>query len=437
MKAEPATPDPTGPIFISYRHSDGIDLAAELAGLLRAAGIPVWRDKDDLPPGDTEHRLTQAISAGISGAVIVTTADIANSTVVKFLEAPLLLQIHDDYPEFALAVANAIENEHGSLDYTAPDKLLGVKPGTLAGVDQHRVDRAELLHIVDRLLRQRVANHRAHVADTHLFELSVQTRNAPQSFDRTLGQLDIRLRPAGHGRLPSAAGLSDLRDTIGLLPDAVTQSAAERVRIRGGAHLCVAFALGASLPSSRIGHMEVFDQQGSAWSSAGEARFTSPPHIYVERQAINSGVAAPGRRAVGVYLDLLAQRSDAAFDQYLEANDQDLTAWQHMRSSGGDLLDPSLAGATAADAAAHIRALANDHANADVHLLLRCPFPIAMLMGRLTNTLRVVAYEWDDSDDGIDADGRPCYVPALRVRASAATGVIEEVLLRDTRDDRS
>src|SRR5690606_7525643 len=77
VKAEPATPDPTGPIFISYRHSDGIDLAAELAGLLRAAGIPVWRDKDDLPPGDTEHRLTQAISAGISGAVIVTTADIA------------------------------------------------------------------------------------------------------------------------------------------------------------------------------------------------------------------------------------------------------------------------------------------------------------------------------------------------------------------------
>jgi hypothetical protein len=69
------------------------------------------------------------------------------------------------------------------------------------------------------------------------------------------------------------------------------------------------------------------------------------------------------------------------------------------------------------------------HGNAEVHLLLRCPFPLAVLTGRLTNTLRIVAYEWDDSDPVEGSDYRARYVPTLRVRASANKGAIEEVLV--------
>lgn len=428
MTAE-ATPDPTDPVFISYRQQDGTQITAELAWLLRAAGIPVWRDKDDLPPGDTEKRLTQAISAGISGAVLVTTPDIANSTVVKFLEAPQLLELHHSHPWFALAIANAVETKHGSLDFAAPDTLLGVKPGTLTRVDQHPVDREGLLRIVQQILWHRMVNHRARVTDTQTFELSLQTRNKPQSYDRTPSQLDIRIRPSEHERLPSTAGLKDLKETIAFLPDAVTRSAAQRVRIRGGAHLSVAFAVGAALPSSRVGHMEVIDQEGKSWTSSGEARSPSPPHIRVQAQASNSDPTTTGRRAIAVYLDLIEEPSPAAFDRYIAENRQYLSAWQHLRSTSGDLLDSSLAGAIAADAAARIRSLANNNANAEVHLLLRCPFPIAILLGRLSNTLRVLVYEWDDSDEATDDAGRPRYAPTLRVRASAATGVIEEVLL--------
>lgn len=151
------TTDPTGPIFISYRQKDGTAVAAELAWLLRAAGLPVWRDRDDLPPGDTENRLTQAISAGISGAILVVTPDIVNSNVVKSVEAPHLLELHHSQPEFALAIANAVETEHSSPDYAAPDTLLDVEPGNLAGVDQHPTDRAGLLHIGHQLLWHRAA----------------------------------------------------------------------------------------------------------------------------------------------------------------------------------------------------------------------------------------------------------------------------------------
>ena len=39
-------------------------------------------------------------------------------------------------------------------------------------------------------------------------------------------------------------------------------------------------------------------------------------------------------------------------------------------------------------------ALASTHR---VHLFLRTPFPVALLLGRALNTLEVTLYEWDDS----------------------------------------
>ena len=427
----PLTPhDASDPIFISYRQADGTEITAQLAWLLRAAGIPVWRDRDDLPPGDTEARLRQAIADGISGGVLVVTPDIENSEIVKHVEAPQLLELHRTHDAFTLGITNSVERIPGKLDYTAPDRLLGQRHGTLGGVDQHAADRHGLRKLVQGLLWQRIAHHRDQVTSAGgTFSLSVQTRNAPQVYDRTGGQLDIRLRPSIRERLPSRAGLEDLKDTIGLLPDAVTRSGARSIRVRGGAHLSIAFALGAALPSSRVGHMDVVDQQGHTWASSGEARFPSPTQVQITATGATPSPTTKGRPTVAVYLDLLPQRSDAAFDRYLDDNGTHLTAWRHLTSTGADLLDPPAAGVIAADAAANIREISNDNANAQVHLLLRCPFPIALLLGRLTNTLRLVVHEWDDSDPVRGDDYRARYVPSLRIRTSAVEGVIEEVLL--------
>jgi hypothetical protein len=424
------TPDASDPIFISYRQKDGTNITAELAWLLRAAGLPVWRDKDDLPPGDTETRLNQAIGEGISGGVLVTTPDLINSEVVKHVEAPLLLKLHASHPIFALAIANGVEKAPGTVDYSAPDQLLGLRPGALRGVDQQPATRNGLIALVQKLLWHRIAYQRDRVAaDGGTFSLSLQTRNHPQVYDRTSSQIDIRVRASEHERLPSVAGLHDLQETIAFLPDAVTRSSARRLRIHGGAHLSVAFALGAALPSSRVGYMEVIDQQEASWSSDGEPRFASPPQLRVAAESSKTPYARKERPAVAIYLDLLPYRSDAAFERFIEERGENLAAWQHLTSANEGLLDHAAAGAIAADAAAHLRMLSNSHANAEVHLLLRCPFPLAVLTGRLTNTLRVVTYEWDDSDPVEGSNYRARYVPTLRVRASATKGAIEEVLL--------
>lgn len=85
-----------GPVFISYRQSDGTDQAESLENLLRAAGLVVWRDRTDLRPGTTINRLEQALTHGLSAAVLVVTPEIAKSDIVRERELPRLLQLDAD-----------------------------------------------------------------------------------------------------------------------------------------------------------------------------------------------------------------------------------------------------------------------------------------------------------------------------------------------------
>lgn len=420
--------NPTDPVFVSYRQSDGTEITAEFAWLLRAAGIPVWRDRDDLPPGDTEQRLSEAMSAGLSGAVLVITPDVTKSEVVQHVESPELIKLHTEHPNFVLGIANTIEREPGKIDYDAPDRVLLKRHGTLSGVDQTPTTRAGLIKLVGKLVFHRIAAQRELNRTDDTFNINIQTRNTPQVYDRTGSELDIRVRPNTHERLPSIPGLQDLADVIGFLPDAVTRSSAKRVRVSGGAHLSVAFTLGAALPSSRVGHLEIVDQRGDLWASTTEATIPDPARLQVTGTGTNTQPNHTGRPKVAAYLDLLPLNSDTAYDRYLETNGDALTAWLHLRPVADGLLSPAEAGTLAAEAAHHIRALSATNNNAEVHLLLRCPFPIAVLLGRLCNTLRLTTYEWDDTDPETGDDYRARYVPTMKIRPSATTGAIQEVL---------
>lgn len=429
MTADPGIRiDPANPVFLSYRHQDGTRITSRLAWLLRASGVPVWRDKDDLPPGDTIARLQQAIDDGISGGVLVITPDIVNSKIVRDIEAPRLLALHKASPEFTLGIANAVTGGSTKPNYTEPDRLLGLAPGTLSGVDQQPASKAGLHTLVKGLVNSRIAHLRSTIAaDDQTLTISIQTRNTPQVFDRTEGHLDIRLRPTNDGRLPSRRGLSDLQEVIDLLPHSVVRSGAKRVRILGGAHLSVALALGAALPSTRIGNIEIIDQGGTSWTSGSAAVFTNPPAVRVVSQATNP--TPRGHPAVAVYADMLPTRSDAAYDRFLDEHRTHLSAWIHLTYVDDEaLMDPALAGRIAADLAAHLRQLSAGNKNAEIHLLLRCPFPLAVLLGRLTNTLGLVVYEWDNSNL-TPGDYRPRYDPCMRVTTSSGTGVISELLL--------
>ena len=59
--------------------------------------------------------------------------------------------------------------------------------------------------------------------------------------------------------------------TLSLTCDAVYAAGARTVRTMGGAHLSIALAIGAALPETKIGTVEVLDLRGALWKSNSPA----------------------------------------------------------------------------------------------------------------------------------------------------------------------
>ncbi|MXV91100.1 MAG: toll/interleukin-1 receptor domain-containing protein [Acidimicrobiia bacterium] len=418
--------EPRGPVFISYRHSDARALAESLAWALRAAGVPVWHDVTDLPPGDTDRRLGEALASGLSGAVVIVTPEIGQSQVIRDLELPRLLDLEQE-SNFTLAVGSTVEagGSAGSLDYSAPDRLLGQPPGTLQRLNQRRVARVEeRAELANALARQRLARLRTEIENAGgVLVVDIQTRVPPVATAQD-GDLVLRLRPPVDGeRRPHRGGLEDLHRFLGELPLLIATAGAHAVRVRGGAHLSVACAIGAALPTTLVGTVEVVDTAGHTWVLPGQAPSPTGERLC---EAVTPGGYNYGRGPVLAFIDLLPQQSDAAFDAMLRSGRPAFAGVLHLRPRTAGLLNPGDAEMLVGELNAEIRALANTHRTTEVHLLLRCPYSVAVLLGRTLNTLTINLYEWEDTPDG-DSGPNPRYVPSIVLRSGSGGSPIDRI----------
>ena len=419
---------PRGPVFLSYRHSDGADLAIALAWALRSAGVPVWLDRSDLPPGDTERRLEEAMQSGLSGAVLIVTPDIGASSVVKDIELPQLLGLEAD-GAFTLSIASTIVAEAGGLDYSAPDRLLSRTVPTLKGLRQDSaLTSRDIADIARSHCRQRMEALQEGIESAgQVIDINLQTRIIPSAIG-PYGDLVVRLRPPMNGdRRPHRQGLEDLRLFLGDLPHLLEIAGARRAKVSGGAHLSVAFALGAALPTTLLGDVEVVDTAGHTWTSSDNAPAPAASTRLLE-VIDRSTRGSPIGDAV-VYVDLLPTRSDSAFDRLVEARLGQLASVFHIRPVAEGNLLPEDAGAIVAEASHAIRQAASRSETSEVHLLLRCPWTVGLLLGRTLNTIRVSLYEWEDGPDDGESRLAPRYLPSLLVRSGAGGSPIESVVL--------
>lgn len=420
------TVEPRGPVFISYRHSDGGALAESLAWALRAAGVPVWHDVTDLPPGDTDQRLSEALASGLSGAVVIVTPEIGRSQVIRDLELPRLLELERE-SEFTLAVGSTVEasDRAGSLDYSAPDQLLRLPSGTLQRLNQRRVaDAEERAALANVLARQRVARLRTEIeAAGGVLVVDIQTRVPPIAAPQD-GDLVLRLRPPVDGeRRPHHGGLEDLHRFLGELPLLIATAGARAVRVRGGAHLSVACAIGTALPTTLVGPVEVVDTAGHTWVLSGQAPSPTGERLC---KAVTPPGYNYGHGSVLAFIDLLPQQSDAAFHAMLRSGRAAFAGALHLRPRAAGLLEPRDAEMLVGELNAEIRALANTHRTTEVHLLLRCPYPVAILLGRTLNTLTINLYEWEDAADG-DSGSDPRYIPSIVLRSGSGGSPIDRI----------
>lgn len=430
LKGPPQIPagavDTRGPVFISYRQSDGTNLAIDTAWALRAAGVPVWHDRSDLPPGDTERRLAEAIESGLSGAVLLVTPELEHSSVVREIELPQLLELELDR-RFTFSILSTIELEEGKLDYDAPDMLLRQPRGRLKrlkqepALTQRQIADAARAHGQRRM--QAVRN--GVKAAGCVLTIDVQTRIPPFA-TRVDADMVLRLRPPMEDqRTPHHLGLRDLRLFLADLPQLAALAGAEHVTVRGGAHLTAAYALGAALPTTLIGRIDVLDTTGDVWSLGGNAPDPDFSHRLLSvKQTAQSSVYD---EEILVYLDLLPTRSDSAFDDLAAKNADRFASTYHIRPTRDGNLRADEAAAIVGEASRTIRELAGKSQTSELHLLLRSPWTVALLLGRTLNTIRVRLYEWEDGPDTDGSSIAPRYVPSLVVRSGAGGSPIEKV----------
>lgn len=416
-----------GPVFISYRQSDGTAQADALEDLLRAAGLVVWRDRTDLRPGTTTDRLEQALTRGLSAGVLVVTPDIAYSDIVRERELPRLLQLDAD-PNFSLCIANTVArtSKASKCDYDAPDRLLRLAPArTLADKKQADMLRPSgEVEIVRDLLMHRIEQRKPIIrSEERDFTIRVQSRPASSALDADEDDLHIRLKPSDEGRLPSQGGLELLQKTLPLISDAVYAAGAKSVRISGGAHLSIGLALGASMPETKIGKVVVIDPEGNDWASTAPDDDPQDTELTIEPAQIEQDQAAAPVHRVAALVTLTQHADRTAFDQLVHDSAAGFDAAEVISVRGAERIDPREAARLSAAVAEQIRRLSASQGRADVHLAFHGPYTMAVLVGRYLNTLRTTVYEWD----GNNTYG-PRYKPVIILEPGVTNGPITEVL---------
>lgn len=450
--------DPRGPVFISYRHSDGMEIADQLTWLLHAAGIPVWHDDEGLTTGSIEARIKKAMAKGLSGGVLVVTPDAKNSKTIKKVEAPGLLRIHEENPDdFSLTVINAVSSGK-QLDINEPDRVLGIRKDlfskikqlitgqpprkdTLSGIMQFMAkkttDRKTFEGLTEsdkkEFITAYVKDHVAALNPGYTVELSIETRDDPPSDQRAVHDFDVFVRKPKKNEAISRRGLEDLQTVLEVIGDYIpakkTSLTTEghpkaSLRVSGHAHLPIIFALGAQFPTTRNSYAKVDDD--GIWSSsrnpAESDKFVTVADHGEDPMSSSNDVA--------VYVDLNNKKATPAdpsntenedpFAKFRKDKQGQLRAWRHLR-----LVNPRDICAEDGDAIAKqttdlILQLSEIHGKAHVHLFMQCPFALAFLIGRRTNTLTFTAYEFDKVARR--------YFPALEVHTTGQGGVIKEVL---------
>ena len=405
-----------GVVFVSYRASDGRSIARDTARALRAYGVPVWLDETDLPPGDIDRRLEEALAAGLAGAVFVITPGVDLSATIRCLEAPALRDLAND-PRFTLAIINAVADPStGRIDRDAPDRVLGLPPGTLAAVKQYRAELEPESGDGIRALARWMALRRLGAVrsgrEREPLLIDVQSR-APASARAADGDLVFRTVPPVSGRLPDRQVWEDLQAFLASLPRAIDDAGARAVRLRGGSHLSIAFALGAEIPATTRWRVAVEPTRGDAWEPCAAVS-----HSCAERlRDLGLDVVSLLRhgRPLAVYVDMNESEDNGAFARHVHTSAAGPRG-HHIRSRLR--LTHESGPVEVARAALRIRRLGARQGVTHVDLFLRTPWPVAVLLGRELNTLTVRLYEWDGER----------YCPVIVVASGSGASAIVEVL---------
>jgi hypothetical protein len=122
---------------------------------------------------------------------------------------------------------------------------------------------------------------------------------------------------------------------------------------------------------------------------------------------------------LAVMVDCVPGEAHDTFGELVARLGDDVCASLKLRACHDDMLDAARGAASASALARLIRDEAARRGTTIVHLAVRAPFPLALMLGRRLNTRELVLYEWEVGDSG------PECVPPLAVAPGRGTPVLE------------
>lgn len=408
----PESTDPTGRSFVSYRRSR-LEEVHRLVQAQHEIGIPTWQDVDDLGEVQTEPELRRVLTdPATANAVLWLTPDVANSTTIRNVEAPLIVGRERRGDGFFFVPVAAGGLHHDSAASLVNDRL-GVHDLSTWNFRQIQHDPAtseEIRGIAARVLARRLeAVHRRRPVDVPLrLRLMTRQRSTPEPGWATLVDWSHRFqrRHAETGAWDTVLlpALSTLRETLR------ARAPGRLVEASGSCSITSGLALGRTFPS--------LDQIRLSW------RQTAPDYpdqiwtLEAPHESILVGAVTEPSRSEGTALAVLvsiAEDVEPAFGAS-RADLPPIRAAVRVRIPGENfqhfqIISPGQAAALAERIIGEVRRARLEYPAESLHLVAAIPVGLAVLLGQKLNTLGPIqTYEhWET-----DSVGR--YRPELLLR---------------------
>lgn len=399
--------DPTGNSFLSYRR-ERLSEAKLLISAQREAGIPTWRDVDDLAQEPTEDALRRLFTeSSLANAILWLTPGVQQSTVIRRVEARLILErSRQDNAFFVVPVAA------GGFSYDQAAEAIQGDIGiddlgnwNMVRAEADPIGSAFADEIAALVLKRRVAAIHSKMRPSDPISLGVYTRGAPPSTLQTSLTLDWTHRFQGR-EAPPEIWTRHLLPSLGLVVEKIQQFAPGRAVVaRGLLSIPAAVALGRAFLAP-IGISLTWEQQtlglpNQLWSLGAPGEDSG----FIARTT--SGHA--GANDLAVLVSVNVEVADAV--NASRADLPDFRAYvQISQTSGGGtaLIDrPGKAVHLARLVASATReARSRYNIRGDVHLFMALPVGLAVMIGQLLNTLGVV-HTYEHIPDGATGYYRP------------------------------
>lgn len=249
--------NPQGYVFISYRSSK-LPSVLRLRRKLEEHGIPVWHDKDSMPPGMLEEGMTEAIrNENCAGAVVWLSTDITESVAIQKIEHPEILRRIERGDEFLVVFCldDNLTFDDAQAVLSSTHFNINLSSFLLSPVGEDHQEDENMKALTRLMLEKRIQLIHSRMAETESLKIYIAGYSAPPATQDYALVIDYHQLFTGRFTI-NETWQSKILPSLDLIGSSIVRYASGRAVIAEGTpQLSLALALGYALRTPRGLHV--------------------------------------------------------------------------------------------------------------------------------------------------------------------------------------